>query len=201
MRRYPAGGSASHSRIAACISADVGGRRRQAGADGPHRLVGNDRLGNIVRHRAVELRAHNHKGAAGLAFGARLADANDREQTRRGAPRRLLRAPFHRFRRDRCRRSEWPTMTAAAPASLQHFRRYVAGISAAEAAGGNPGRRSARASRARPRRSSRSALPADRPSNRLWEGRRGGDDFVQLAGGALQTVHFPVAGEQRAAAP
>ena len=64
----------------------VGGGRRQAGADGPDRLIGDHQIGggHAVRQRAVELAAEHVERLAGLALGAGLADADDRDEA--GAP-------------------------------------------------------------------------------------------------------------------
>ena len=61
------------------------GRRRQAGADGPDRLIGDDpaRGDEAVGHRARELLLHHRFGEAGEALGLRLAHADDRQQPRR----------------------------------------------------------------------------------------------------------------------
>ena len=92
---------------------DVGGGRRQARADRPDRLVGDDEplrrraLGGSEPRNCALTTAHR---LAGLALGAGFADADDGGQAR---PQRRLRlgrttasvSPWP------ARRSEWPTMT------------------------------------------------------------------------------------------
>ena len=57
----------------------VGGGRGEAGADRPDRLVGDHQIGTgcAIRQRAVDLAAEHVEGAAGIALGAGLADADD----------------------------------------------------------------------------------------------------------------------------
>src|SRR5947209_7286665 len=72
--------------------------RREAGPDGPYRLVGDDEAGGAcaVRQRAVELPIAYRKGASGLALRAGLANAHDRDEAgspgclRLGADRRVV---------------------------------------------------------------------------------------------------------------
>ena len=99
---------------------DIGGGRRQAGADRPHRLIGDDGVGRrgAWRHRAGDLARQHVERRARLALGPRLADADDGHEP--GAPggfglgldgRIVLAMRWSR-------RSEWPTMTWLAPASF-----------------------------------------------------------------------------------
>ena len=65
----------------------VGGGRGQPGTDRPDRLIGDHQIGagGAVGQRAVELAADHIQRLAGFALGALLADADDRDQARRGA--------------------------------------------------------------------------------------------------------------------
>jgi len=74
------------------------GRRRAAGADGPDRLVGDDRLRQhgrriVIEHR-VELAADHRARAPGLALGERLAHAHDGRQAAAAGHRHLGRHPL-----------------------------------------------------------------------------------------------------------
>ena len=146
---------------------DIGRRRRQPGADRPDRLVGDHQVvrRRAVRQRAVELRADHVERAPGVALVLGLADADDREsapRARRPAP---WRGPARRFRRDRLRRSEWPTITAVAPASAS----ISAEISPVKAPAGSAWQSCApiaTRSRAPARRTPRSASRAGRPAGR-----------------------------------
>ena len=64
-----------------CLLGVVGGGGA-AGADGPDRLVGNDQAGDLVATEAgqgaADLALDDLGGAAGLALGQDLADADDR---------------------------------------------------------------------------------------------------------------------------
>ena len=63
---------------------DVGSRRRQAGADRPHRLVGEDGVGGVglVGQRARELARDDGERQPGPALARRLADADDGREPR-----------------------------------------------------------------------------------------------------------------------
>ena len=98
----------------------VARRRSKAGADRPDRLIGDDdRLRRAARRqRTAHLGADDLDRLARLAFGAGFADANDGGQARF---QRRFGFGLHerrRSRRDTARRSEWPTITYWAPASL-----------------------------------------------------------------------------------
>src|SRR5438876_5752905 len=62
----------------------LGGSGGAAGADGPHRLVGDEDAAGLVEgegtQRALELPLHDLQGPVGLALGQRLADADDGRQ-------------------------------------------------------------------------------------------------------------------------
>ena len=62
--------------------ADVSRRRRQPGADGPDRLIGDNKIGRTVGQRALQLRCDHVQRVSGLALRPRFADANDRHQSR-----------------------------------------------------------------------------------------------------------------------
>ena len=60
-------------------------RGGEAGADGPHRLIGNDQPFGIVGQRAGKLAAEHGFGLAGIALHPRFADAQDHLQFRGAA--------------------------------------------------------------------------------------------------------------------
>ena len=59
---------------------DVGGRRRQAGADSPDRLIGDDQGSRrrAMGQRAGKLAADDRQRLAGVALEMGLADADER---------------------------------------------------------------------------------------------------------------------------
>ena len=93
----------------ACASCACSGRRGLAGADRPHRLVGDDEL--LVRLRATATCRREHVlGLPRLALGLGLADAGDHHEPglERGVARR--RPTLSSVSPKSWRRSEWPTI-------------------------------------------------------------------------------------------
>ena len=178
--------------------ADICGGRRQPSADGPDRLIGDHDIRRVIRQGAIELRADHGERRAGLAFGARLPDANDREQA--GALRRqrlgahggiglaVIAPAFGMTDDDR-----------GGPGILEHFRRNIPGISArghgvAILAPDRHGRSARGFRKARDQRCRRTHDQVD-----LGQAWRAGDDLSQVGDRAVEAIHFPIAGDQRTA--
>jgi hypothetical protein len=108
----------------------LGGRGVPAGADRPHRLVGDDEIGDLRAGDAIqavlELTIQHLERLVPLAFLERLADAHDRRQLRRD--RRDDLAVDHRVGL-----AEQPPALGVAddhelrPRILDHGRRHLAG--------------------------------------------------------------------------
>ena len=112
---------------------DLVGGRRQPGADGPDRLVGDDEVaaGGLVGDRSRELAGDHRLDLPAFALGPGFADADDRREPGARAPPGPWRAPDASVSPCPARRSEWPTITNWAPASASMRRADVAGIGAA----------------------------------------------------------------------
>src|ERR1700685_2830950 len=163
--------------------------RRHAGADRPDRLIGDDEIGKSSRQRAVELRAHHRVGLAGIALGARFADADDGKQAR--APRRQRLGAHHGIGLAVI----MPTLGMAdddgtGAGVLEHFGGNIAGIGAGRfgmavlAADGG-----ARAAPRKPR-----TRWGERTYKKVGIGRaaRAGDDPPHPPGKSRKPVHFPI---------
>ena len=146
---------------------DVTRARRAAGADRPDRLVGDhDVAGLAVRHRAGELPRHDSERLAGIALASRSRRCRRSPSARRGAPPPPWRARARRVSPWSVRRSECPTITAVAPASLS-ISAEISPVCAPEAFGWQSWPPiSERGLRCRASASARSASPADRSSRR-----------------------------------
>ena len=93
----------------------LGGRGGLAGADGPDRLVGDDRLGHLFLGQpgqaAADLGFQHFLRLAGFAFGQGFADADNRLERGRVDGRGLFGQSSASDSFWYCRRSEWPRMT------------------------------------------------------------------------------------------
>ncbi len=108
---------------------DILGRRRQAGADRPDRLVGHDQIGARSRRPAASRRAGRRRPPASGRHRAAPASRRCRRSPRGPRARRLppSAGPAHRSSPWSARRSEWPTMMAPRrhrPAFRPRCRRY-----------------------------------------------------------------------------
>ena len=175
--------------------------RREAGPDGPYRLVGDDEAGGAcaVRQRAVELPIAYRKGASGLALRAGLANAHDRDEAgspgclRLGADRRVVFAmilPPLRVADDHRRRA----------GVGQHFGGQLARKGAGRL---GPAILAAdqklRAARARRKAHQQGRRRADHEVDLRGQRCCALNHAVELGGGAAQSVHFPIARHKRAA--
>ena len=125
--------SASVRRRKPCTSATSSTRGRETGADRPHRLVGDDGVGRLRLLAAARRRAGARPPPASGPPGARPRSRRCRRSPIR--PARCAASALAFTSRSRspwsARRSEWPTITAVAPASFEHLGRDVAGVGAA----------------------------------------------------------------------
>ena len=108
------------------------GRGRQAGADGPHRLVGDDDLRDAVRQRVDDRRQlalDDAVGLARLALRERLADADDRRELVRERGLGLVGDELVALGVQRAALGVADDHVAAAELG-QHRRRHLAGVGA-----------------------------------------------------------------------
>ena len=97
------------------------GRGVASGADRPHRLVGDDQRRDLIAGQPVEpgldLPIEHGQRLLALALLERFADADDRRELRRRAPRSACGSRVSSVSWNSRRRSEWPMITYSAPAS------------------------------------------------------------------------------------
>src|SRR5579871_1990660 len=177
--------------------ADVARCRGQSGADGPDRLVSDGKIRRAVRQRPLKLRTHHCAGAAGITLGARFADTDHGGKA--GAPR------GKRLVADRCVGLAVIVATfgmaddnGLRPGIFEHFGGNVARIGpggSGMAVLGTDG--DTRATR-RGRKTGQQRRRWAHHHVDIGELFRPGDDLLQLARRGFETVHFPVACDQRA---
>src|SRR5580704_6843517 len=172
--------------------------RRHAGADRPDRLIGDDEIRKPIRQRAVELRAHDRLGLAGIAFGARLADTDDGEEA--GAARRQRLGAHHGIGLAVIVPALGMADDDGAGAGIfEHFGGDIARIGAgrlgvAVLAADGDARTARRLGKARHQRSRRTYYKVG-----TGQTAGAGDDRLKLAGRGRKPVHFPIASDQRTA--
>ena len=108
-------------------------RRVLAGADGPHRLVGEHHVRRLLDRQparlASQLPSHDLERLPAVALGERLADADDGPRPGGSTARAFLRTVSSVSPKS-WRRSQWPTMTQRAAGVLEHRRREISPVNA-----------------------------------------------------------------------